>query len=474
MSFLSKYKMLAVVVLLATGVSCKKSFLELTPPTAVSPEDALKSEADVLVAVRGIYAGLRTGMSIGTTSYAPDAFGRTIPLLGDLMADNTYQSTSNSGRYTNFNAYSWTVADANALGFWGSMYQVILRANNVLNTSLPQSANMDQYKGEAYALRALCYFTLVRYFARPYTDDPSKPGVPIVLTYDANYKPTRNKISEVYTLILSDLNEAFKLMTQYTNSSQFSKYAAKALLAKVYLTMGDMANAKAAALDVIANGGFKSVEAADYAGYWTNASYRTDGVETIFEVSSDAVSNLSFDALPYIYSQSGYGDFLVSDALYSLFAATDVRKALYPAKTRQGVAIIAVSKYPSVSNDRSDTKILRLSEMYLIAAEASVGTDENEARNYVNYITSRRGAAAISSTGPALFEDIITERRKELAFEGDRYPDLQRLKREIKRSNNYPSTARTIAYDNYRRLLPIPQTEVDANPAIKDQQNTGY
>src|ERR1044072_1802034 len=138
MSFLSKYKMLAVVVLLATGVSCKKSFLELTPPTAVSPEDALKTEADVLVAVRGIYAGLRTGMSIGTTSYAPDAFGRTIPLLGDLMADNTYQSSSNSDRYTNFNAYNWTIADANALGFWGSMYQVILRANNVLNTNLPQ------------------------------------------------------------------------------------------------------------------------------------------------------------------------------------------------------------------------------------------------------------------------------------------------------------------------------------------------
>ncbi|HEY8895996.1 MAG TPA: RagB/SusD family nutrient uptake outer membrane protein [Niastella sp.] len=474
MSFLSKYKMLAVVVLLATGVSCKKSFLELTPPTAVSPEDALKSEADVLVAVRGIYAGLRTGMSIGTTSYAPDAFGRTIPLLGDLMADNAYQSTSNSGRYTSYNAYNWTVADANALGFWGSLYQVILRANNVLNTNLPQSANMDQYKGEAYAVRALCYFTLVRYFARPYTDDPSKLGVPIVLTYDPNYKPLRNKISEVYTLILSDLNEAFKLMTQYNNSSQFSKYAAKALLAKVYLTMGDMANAKAAALDVITNGGFRSVEAADYAGYWTNASYRIDKVETIFEVSSDAVSNLSFDALPYIYSQGGYGDFLVSDSLYKLFEATDVRKALYPVTPRQGVSIIAVSKYPSISNDRSDTKILRLSEMYLIAAEASVSTDENEARAYVNYITSRRGATAISSTGTALFEDIITERRKELAFEGDRYPDLQRLKREIKRSNNYPSSARSISYGNNRRLLPIPQTEVDANPGLKPQQNDGY
>jgi hypothetical protein len=112
--------------------------------------------------------------------------------------------------------------------------------------------------------------------------------------------------------------------------------------------------------------------------------------------------------------------------------------------------------------------------MYLIAAEASIATDENEARNYANYITSRRKADAIVSTGPNLFEDIITERRKELAFEGDRYLDLQRLKREVIRSDNFPAKARTIAYSNFRRLLPIPQAEVDANPDIKLQQNDGY
>lgn len=474
MSFLSKYKIWALVVVLVTCVSCKKSFLDLTSPTGVSPEEALKSEADVLLAVRGMYAGLRTGMSIGTSSYAPDAFGRTIPLLGDVMADNAYQSSFNSGRYNAYNSYSFAVSDGNAVGFWGSMYQVILRANNILNTTLPQTVAMDQYKGEAYAVRALCYFALVRYFARPYTDDPTKWGVPIVLTYDPNNKPLRSRTSEVYTLILSDLNEASKLMTTYTNSSQFSKYAAKALLAKVYLTMGNMANAKTAALDVITNGGFKPVEAADYTGYWTNASFRTDKLETILEVSSDAVGNLGFDALGHIYSQGGYGDFLVSDSLYKLFEATDVRKALYPQGTRQGVAGVFVAKYPSISNDRSDTKILRLSEMYLIAAEASVGIDEVEARNYVNYITSRRNATAISSSGTTLFEDIITERRKELAFEGDRYPDLQRLKRDIKRGNNYPSAARSIAYSNSRRLLPIPQMETDANPDIKAQQNDGY
>ncbi len=91
-----------------------------------------------------------------------------------------------------------------------------------------------------------------------------------------------------------------------------------------------------------------------------------------------------------------------------------------------------------------------------------------------DYITSRRVAAPIASTGTQLFEDIITLRRKELAFEGDRYFDLQRLKRDIVRSANYPAAAKTIPYTNFRRILPIPQSELDANPNIRSQQNPGW
>ena len=100
--------------------------------------------------------------------------------------------------------------------------------------------------------------------------------------------------------------------------------------------------------------------------------------------------------------------------------------------------------------------------------------DETGAKTYANYITSRRDATAISSTGNQLLEDIITERRKELAFEGDRYLDMQRLKRDIMRSVNYPAAARSIPYSNFRRLFPIPQAELDANPNIRDQQNPGW
>ncbi|MCG2614466.1 RagB/SusD family nutrient uptake outer membrane protein [Terrimonas sp. NA20] len=459
-----KYAGVAVLAISLLG-SCKKSFLELNSPTNVDPGVALATEADLLIALRGAYAGLRN----------VDLFGRSFPIWGDIMADNSYQHTLNTNRYTLYNNFTFNTTDANALGAWTAGYSAILRANRVIAAPLPASANVDQYKGEAYAIRALIYFNLVRYFARPYTDNPSGPGVPIVLTYDPELKPGRSTVQEVYAQINDDLNKAYTMMTRYVNSSQFSKYAAKGLQAKVYLTMNDMPNAKTAALDVINNGGFTAVTAANHAGYWAGSAVTTTKLETLFEVSSDAVANLAFDALSYIYSQAGnYGDLVVNDPLYALFETTDVRRALYPMATRGGASIPTVNKYPVISGDYSDTKVLRLSEMYLIAAEASYPAEETAARDYVNYVTSRRNATAIASTGVQLYEDIITERRKELAFEGDRYLDYMRLKRDIVRGTNYPAAARNIPYSNFRRVLPIPQTELDVNPTIRPQQNAGY
>ncbi len=458
-----------ILILIASAaislISCKKSFLELTPPTSLTPEIALASESDLGTALLGAYAGLRN----------VDLYGRTVPLLGDLMADNAYQSLTNSNRYPLFNTYTFNVTDGNVAGFWNSAYNTILRCNNIINSSLGANPNVNQIKGEAYAIRALAYFTLVRYFARPFTDNPDGLGVPIITKFDITVFPTRSKVSEVYMLINADLTQAFTLMTIFNNSSQFSKYAARGLQAKVYLTMGDKPNAKTAALDVINNSGFTVVTAANYIAYFTSPLPRTDKVETLFEVSSDASSNNGFDGLPNIYNQSGYGDFLASTDFYATLATADIRRSLYTVGTRGGIAAIFVNKFPNgQGTEVNDTKVLRLSEMYLIAAEASLPASETEAKTYLNYITSRRNAQAITSTGAQLFEDIIAERRKELAFEGDRYLDLQRLKRDVVRSTNYPAAARLILYSNFRRILPIPQSETDANPNIRPQQNPGY
>ena len=457
--------MIVTTVLFLSLASCEKSFLELKPPTSLTPEFALATEADLQVALRGAYAGLKS-----TALY-----GRSLMVLGDMMADNTYQSALNTNRYTNFNLYNYLVTDGDVAGLWNASYTVILRANNIINSPIADNANIQQIKGEAYAIRALAYFNLVRYFGSPYTLDPSKLGVPIITTYQADLKPERAKIADVYTLINKDLTQAFTLMTKFTNSSQFSKYSAKALQAKVYLAMGDKTNAKTAALDVITNSGFTAISSAAHTGYWAGVAPRTDKVETLLEISFDAVANNAFDALSYIYLQSGnYGDMLCSSELYDLFETADIRKSLYATGTRGGLASVFVNKYGSFTGDHSDTKVIRMSEMYLIAAEASYPSNTADALKYVNEVTSRRGATAIASSGSALLEDIITERRKELAFEGERYLDMQRLQRNIARSKNYPAAALSIDFTNYRRIMPIPQGELDANPSIKSQQNPGW
>jgi hypothetical protein len=455
-------KILLVAMVLTTFSSCKKSFLELNPPANLTPEQALRTEADLLVALRGAYAGLRS-----TAMY-----GRSLMVIGDMMADNTYQSVLNTNRYTLFNNYSYNLTDGDVSGLWSTAYAIILRTNNIINANV-SGATVNQIKGEARTIRALCYFNLVRYFARPFTDNPAGLGVPIVTVYNADLKPGRNTVAEVYAQIHADLNSAYNLMTTYSNSSQFSKFAARALQARVFLTQNDKANARTAALDVITNGGFTLITAAGHGAYWANPVIRTDRVETIFEVSADAVANNAFDALSYIYSQAGnYGDMLCADNLYASFEAADVRRALYATGVRGGLPSVFVNKYPNFVGDHSDTKVLRLSEMYLIVAEAT--TNETEARTYVNAITAQRGATAIASTGTALFNDIMSERRKELAFEGDRYMDMQRFKLDINRGANYPAVARAVPYANFRRVFPIPQTEIDVNPTIKAQQNPGW
>ena len=457
--------MIVTTVLFLSLASCEKSFLELKPPTSLTPEFALATEADLQVALRGAYSGLKS-----TALY-----GRSLMVLGDMMADNTYQSALNTNRYTNFNLYNYLVTDGDVAGLWNASYSVILRANNIINSPIADNANIQQIKGEAYAIRALAYYNLVRYFGSPYTADPSKLGVPIITTYQADLKPERAKIADVYTLINKDLTQAYTLMTKFTNSSQFSKYSAKALQAKVYLAMGDKTNAKTAALDVITNSGFTAISSSAHTGYWAGVAPRTDKVETLLEISFDAVANNAFDALSYIYLQSGnYGDMLCSSELYDLFETADIRKSLYATGIRGGLASVFVNKYSSFTGDHSDTKVIRMSEMYLIAAEASYPSNTADALKYVNEVTSRRGATAIASSGSALLEAIITERRKELAFEGERYLDMQRLQRNIVRSKNYPAAALSIDFTNYRRIMPIPQGELDANPSIKLQQNPGW
>jgi len=486
------YPMLAAIVLFA---SCTKDFLDKQPATSVASTVAILSESDMLVTLTGAYASVRN----------TDLFGRTLQVKGDLMADNTFVTTANSGRYITTNNYAFNNGDAYAGAIWSGAYVAIKYANTIINNStLATSANVSQYKGEALAIRALMHFELVRNFGSPYTIDNTKPGVPIVLSYNQDALPVRNTVKEVYTQIIADLEQAYTLLTAYRGTAYFSKYAARALEARVYQNMGDWANAKTTALDVINNSGWVMLAPTAYVspsgslgtsgtnstyspgGYWASAGVQAATKnETLFEVASDIANNNGFDQVGFIYLQvgGGYGDLLGTDVLNSLYAPTDVRIGLNPNagvgyRSGQAGSTYLCYKYPNPasSSDKDDTKVLRLSDIILIAAEAYYNTaDPVNANLYLNKVAKQRDATFVgwADAGSQILEDILIERRKELAFEGSRFWDLVRLGRSwTKIKNLNPLATVAVAPGNIALIFPIPVAELNANPNMV--QNPGY
>src|SRR5688500_7816904 len=133
--------------------SCKKDFLDKEPYGALPTENAITNVADMRTALNGVYATLRN----------ENLFGRTIPLVGDLLADNVYISTTNSNRYLEYQNVNYTVNNLTVSGLWQTAYNAILDANNVINSSLQGTDEISQYRGEALSLRALLYFELVKF-----------------------------------------------------------------------------------------------------------------------------------------------------------------------------------------------------------------------------------------------------------------------------------------------------------------------
>src|SRR5258708_2733609 len=172
-----------------------------------------------------------------------------------------------------------------------------------------------------------------------------------------------------------------------------------------------------------------------------------------------------------------------TDDLYGLYSGTDARKGLYPRapagyRSGQGGNINLNYKYPNPagSGDKDDTKVLRLSDIILIAAEAYYNaSDYTNANKYLNMVAQQRDPSFTgwNDTGPQVLEDILIERRKELAFEGSRFWDLVRLGRSwTKIKNQSPLTTLSIAPGNNALVFPIPVAEINAKPNLI--QNPGY
>jgi len=451
------------------STSCSEEFLDLTPQQSLADSDFLLTFNDFEVAIIGGYDQMQNS----------DWYGRYVPLVADVMGEDVKQNASAN------RAKEWAEFNGNPTDFipeeiWAELYEGINIANRMINSSFePPTAIADDFNqiiGEAYAIRGLAHFDLVKLFAQHYTftADASHPGIPIVTEFDQTAKPSRNTVAEVYAQVISDFEMAEQLMTQDNGSGRFSREAVQGLLSRVYLYMENYAQAEAYATQVINSGKYSLVSAANYPTQFLDGN----SSEAIFEIRFDLVDNPGSDHLGGMYKESGYGDYLPAEDLLNIIPDEDVRKTMFREDLNLGgiYGTLRVDKYPSEGSviGSDNIPVIRLSEVYLNRAEAraKAGNDTG-AQEDLNLIRQRgwADAPAVTVTGDALITEILNERRIELSFEGHGIHDIVRNKMDVVRED-CTSPVCTVTYPNARFILPIPVEETDVNPNIA--QNPEY
>ncbi|PNW30287.1 RagB/SusD family nutrient uptake outer membrane protein [Formosa algae] len=469
---MKNYNKIILLIMIGLVLSCSESFLEITPQDSVSSDEAITNLEDLEVSVTGVYD------EISGAYY----YGRYMIMIPDVMADDVKQNLS-ANRIVDFAEHVQNVDDAQANALWTGMYFANNALNNIINSDVEVTESTQDEKdhiiGEAYALRGLVYFDLVKLFAQhyTYTADASHAGVPIILDFDPTLEPARNTVKEVYDQVISDMTMAISLMddtSRSSNSNTLSATSVKALLSRVYLYKEDWANAEAMATEVI-NSGYSLVSNANYLTVWSE----DNSTESIFEIAMTETDNVGGNSIAGLYlapAVGGYGDYLPSNDVVSLYEEGDARLDVFidDLLLAGDYAPYRVNKYPEVLG-YDNVKVMRLPELYLIRAEAraELGTDISGAQSDLNVVRQRAlpTAADVTATGEDLLDEIMLERRLELCFEGHRLWDLMRKKEDIVRTQCTSSICE-IPYGDDTNILPIPQDETDVNPNI--EQNPGY
>ncbi|MBT8191510.1 MAG: RagB/SusD family nutrient uptake outer membrane protein [Bacteroidia bacterium] len=449
-----------IVVALSLFVFSCEDAIDLTPAQSLNTSEALTDVDGLRTALNGAYSSMQ---SVGY-------YGREYMVLPEIEGNLVYLSITNSNRFLSAYQYSWTVQNGDIADVWNICYRTILRVNNVINNIDEiegDATDKNQIKGEALGIRALCYFDLVRFFAKPYTigNPATDLGVPISLEATLEELP-RNTVEEVYTQIISDINEAKSLMTSY-DVGRFSVDAAEALLARVSLYKGDYAQAEASASTLMNAYALSS----NYDAIFSGPGATSEDIFTLVFISTETNGA---DNHGNIYNPNGYGDIRVTEDLRNLYEAGDQRADQIYQHTD--------GEYYQSKYDEQDgipglvsPKILRVAEMYLIRAEARFNTGNKDgAVDDVNALRAARGASQISSLN--LIRDILEERQRELVFEGhttfDYFRNNVTMNRSQCNSGLEVEAPCSISTSDHRSVHPIPNDEILVNQSMV--QNTGY
>lgn len=495
----SKLKYIVIGLLGISMTSCKKENLEKFPTSNIALDQSFQSVRDAKTWNTGLY-GLLRGRFYGIYQYNQDVQGDQLNATVDFGNRNGFPH-----RWEGFEA---TETNLNAV--WTGYYLGITNANIMLEgfekikpADATETAELDRYKGDAYAIRAYYYHELVMRYAKPYLSGTAanEPGVPLVLKYDVFEMPSRATVKAVYEQILSDLAQAktkLGTVTGAQGSTRFTIDAVNALEARVKLHMQDWAGAKAAADAVIATNKYPLYNtAAGIQSYWYTDARQEDIVQLYVANTTEPANTNGAIYIGFRTNDNLFRpDFVPSLWVMDKYAATDLRKPIFfstkPVTFTTGTGnMVIVNKFPgnptlftaTTTNYQHAPKFLRIAEMYLISAEAGArGAAAADGLTKLNTLRAARGLSGLAGlTGDALFAEVKDERFRELAFEGFRLWDLKRWNEGFVRSApQNPNlltvgtgyTTLSIATGNPKFAWGIPSNDVTVNPNI--QQNMGW
>lgn len=490
--------LLASCLFAATALSTSCSnFLDVKPTHAADKDESVTTAADAQVIIRGLMSKMASG------SY----YGRNFMLYGDVKGGD-FTITSQGRGYDYLYVFNHSPQSNSYSAIWDQAYHCIAQINNLL-TQIQKikdngsTENFDQYIGQALTARALIYFDLVRLYGEPYNENKEALGVPITLeVLNYNAKLGRNTVSENYVQILKDLKDAEPLLSKTNSNGYLNYYANKAIQARVYLFQDDFENALSNAETIINSNAYSLYTNAN----WVNSWGTQFGTESIFELAIlPSEGDLGNTSLGAYYRRRGHpnatiaaGYFTASTNFIDLLNedTEDIRKGIMSYDEVSNTRLGALYKY-SGSTDVSTTtgkgdgkgnttainiKVIRLSEVYLIAAEAALRSntsDRTKAAGYLQQIRKRSPNLTPATSSTINLDMIADERSKELLGEGHRFFDMMRWNRVIDFDDDLgsvPHTHRDKQIDRtfYKTILPISQDEGNANPVIKGQQNPGY
>ena len=531
---IKNYSLALVSLLALVTSSCKKSFTDVRPQQSVFTTDVFSSLGTARAAVNGLYSQMQS------YSY----YGRDAMVIPEVLSDNATRSVRTGNRYTGMNTMTHTATDANVGRFWDQLYRVVVNANAIIANEEKlkgivaplEFPELTQLIGEAYAVRAMVYFDLAKFFSRPinFTAGGSHLCVPLVLkpvtTVSEVTYPPRATAKQVYDQIDLDLAAALErlpasgnvIVNGAVNASwqriRFNRFTALALRARIAIFKSDWPVAVTAATEVINSGRYTLFT---YAGIMQEFS-SVGNTESILEVANNTNDNPGTDSYAYLCSQQGYGEILGTRqsmnirstgttlstfrALYEAYSATDARRQFVALGNRNSlggeVNVPLALKYVNISTFLENTKVLRFAEMYLsraeaLARQAAVSGDQAALNNSVadlNLLRARRDTAnatrplvvSVLSAPPAgqisvsaYLDTIMLERRREFALEGQRLFDLNRTRTNyVKISSGGNAVSRLIDYNATtssfynRTILPLPVGEVQANTNLV--QNPGF